>query len=335
MAALRGVNLGGWFVLEQWMKPTLFEGVSGPDETVFSIEKPNASSQLEHHRKDFIQEKDIQTLSEMGINSVRLPLPWWFLGEPPYVRSIETIDLIIGWLEKYQLNYLLDLHTAPGCQNGFDNGGITGKIDWPKSQANIDKTIEKLVFLTQRFGKNPHFFGIEALNEPHASIDLSLIQNFYLRTYQALRPLTQGTIVFHDAFRPQDPSWPAFFGNNGFENVALDAHLYYCFSPTFAGLSLPQLLNAVLVDTHGMLQNLSKFVRVIVGEWSLGLDEKRFATMDAFQKDTFLKAFASAQLTSYESVFGWYFWSYRIERESHRSWDFSRLIQAGIFPRHY
>ncbi len=335
MATLRGVNLGGWFVLEKWMKPSLFDGISGPDETVFSIEHMDAEKVLTEHRQTFIQEKDIKALADMGINSVRLPLPWWFLGEKPYYRSIEKIDEVIGWFEKYGLSYLLDLHTAPGCQNGFDNGGITGKIDWPKDPANIDKTVEKLVFLAKRYGHNPHLFGFEALNEPHSSIDLAVVQSFYLKTYQALRPLTKAAIVFHDAFRPQDASWPSFFANHGFENVAFDVHLYYCFSPAYASYSLAQLQQVVLVDTHAMLQTLSGFVRVIVGEWSLGLDEKRFANMDDFQRDTFLRAFASAQLHSYETVFGWYFWSYRIDHPTHRTWNFSRLTDAGVLPHDY
>ena len=30
---LRGVNLGGWLVLEKWMTPSVFEGLQATDET--------------------------------------------------------------------------------------------------------------------------------------------------------------------------------------------------------------------------------------------------------------------------------------------------------------
>jgi len=33
--SIRGVNLGGWFVLEGWMTPGLFSGVDGSDETAY------------------------------------------------------------------------------------------------------------------------------------------------------------------------------------------------------------------------------------------------------------------------------------------------------------
>ena len=35
---LRGVNLGGWLVLEKWMTPSVFEGLDAVDETTFCVE---------------------------------------------------------------------------------------------------------------------------------------------------------------------------------------------------------------------------------------------------------------------------------------------------------
>jgi len=36
---LKGVNLGGWLVLEKWMTPKLFEGTTAEDEYSFSFEE--------------------------------------------------------------------------------------------------------------------------------------------------------------------------------------------------------------------------------------------------------------------------------------------------------
>ena len=35
---LRGVNLGGWLVLEKWMTPSVFEGLQATDETTWCAE---------------------------------------------------------------------------------------------------------------------------------------------------------------------------------------------------------------------------------------------------------------------------------------------------------
>ena len=37
-AHLRGVNLGGWLLLEKWMKPSLFDGLAASDETTWCAE---------------------------------------------------------------------------------------------------------------------------------------------------------------------------------------------------------------------------------------------------------------------------------------------------------
>ena len=42
---LRGVNLGGWLVLEKWMTPSLFAGVQAEDETSWCVAK---GRQAEH-----------------------------------------------------------------------------------------------------------------------------------------------------------------------------------------------------------------------------------------------------------------------------------------------
>lgn len=335
MAELRGVNLGGWFVLEKWMRPALFEGVSGPDETIFSSERKNAEETLKMHWDTFIVESDIRYLSSIGINAVRLPLPWWFLGEKPYFRSIEKISQVISWFEKYDLKYLLDLHTAPGCQNGFDNGGITNQVGWHTSKANLDLTIEKLKYLTKKFGQNHGFFGIEIVNEPHWSIDLQFLQAFYLKAYEALRPLTDGCIVFHDGFRPEDSSWKDFFTNRGLTNVAFDVHLYSCFAGVFDKKSFPDIISNTLEDRSKLIESLSSFARIIVGEWSLGLHDQVFEGSSKTQADLISRTFADAQLLTFEKAFGWFFWNYRIEGISHRNWDFSHLTKSGILPESY
>ena len=40
--------------------------------------------------------------------------------------GIEYLDKAFDWAEETGLQILIDLHTAPDSQNGFDNGGICG-----------------------------------------------------------------------------------------------------------------------------------------------------------------------------------------------------------------
>lgn len=329
---INGVNLGGWFVLEQWMKPTLFEGLSGPDETIFSKETKSASIALKKHWDTFITKADLLFLKDQGINQVRLPIPWWFEGEAPYVASVQKLEEVFDWFDELQFEVLLDLHTAPGCQNGFDNGGITNQIGWHTDPKNIALTIEKLVKFVRRFHRRKSYFGIEVLNEPHVTVPLQTLQSFYRDSYRTIRNITPKAIVFHDGFRPEDPSWKTFFAPS-MTNVYFDLHLYLCFNDGYRRLPLPALLQIPLTEWKALIEKIQAFVPVIVGEWSLGFNDDYVKTLSVIENLHFHRALASAQWLTFQSAFGSYFWSYRVDRESHLAWDLQRLLKQGIFPR--
>ena len=83
---LRGVNLGGWLVLEKWMTPSLFEGLQAVDETSYCIELGELAGQtLKAHWQDFITIKDFVWLASIGVNAVRIPIGHWIFGDDyPY-----------------------------------------------------------------------------------------------------------------------------------------------------------------------------------------------------------------------------------------------------------
>ncbi|HOI85205.1 MAG TPA: cellulase family glycosylhydrolase [Acholeplasmataceae bacterium] len=332
---IKGVNLGGWFVLESWMKPELFKGLKTKDETGFVTMNPQAKKDLEKHWFTFITKEDFVYLKQIGINSVRLPIGWWFEGDDPYINSTPYIHQAMKWASEVGLDVLLDLHTAPGCQNGFDNGGIEGVMTWHLFPRNIDLTIDKLERIVLSFRDYPSFMGIEVLNEPFTSIDMNIIHDFYLRAYNRIRKHSQKLIVFHDAFRPLDPNWRPFFEKHQMENIALDLHLYHCFDPKLITGTFENHLHTIMNERIPMIQSLSKFVKIIVGEWSLGINFEKMQKDASFDEKLYTKLLADLQLYAYSQGFGYYFWSYKIERESHRNWDFRRLIQDGILPSHF
>lgn len=335
MERIRGVNLGGWFVLERWMSQALFEGVVGKDETVFCQQKPSAEAFLHQHWETFITEDDFIWLAKLKINLVRLPFPWWVFGEDkPYFSCLKWLDRAMDWAAKHNLSVLLDLHTAPGCQNGFDNGGIEGVCNWHLDQANIQRTIDVLAQVANRYKDHPALWGIEALNEPRWDIDLGLIQKFYLDTYQRLRQILspEHTLVFHDAFRNDE--WEEFFKDNQLDNVVLDLHLYQNFDDRFHEAGIINNLIFPLQEQIEVIDRVSKMVRCIVGEWSLGMHPKNLAHLDRFNRHLALRSFGSNQLLAFERGYGWVFWNYKIASESY-NWNFRKLVDTGVLPDDY
>ncbi|QMS84426.1 glycoside hydrolase family 5 protein [Candidatus Xianfuyuplasma coldseepsis] len=322
---LRAVNLGGWFVLEHWMTPSLFQNAKEGcnDETCF-MEQDNAHDLLDHHHQTWITRSDIEWLKAQGVNLVRIPIPWWLFGEGVYHKTVDAIDQALEMIDDVGLDFMLDLHTAPGCQNGFDNGGIQHVFTWHKDPANIDTTIDVLESIMKRYNNVSHFHSIQLLNEPLKKIPLDIVQDFYIRAYQRLRTVNQQRyIVMHDSFRMN--AWEEFFTTKEFSNVILDTHMYQSFDERLFSYSIEQHCEYAQKRTT-LLQNVEQYVPVIVGEWSLGI---RLSQHTQIQEKNMLAQYASAQLHAMKECSGHVFWSYKIERQ-YSGWNFRQLVDDGI-----
>lgn len=341
----QGVNLGGWFVLEGWMTPELFEGVSGSDETIFLQQKYNAEEVLIEHWETFITDDDFKYLNSIGVKYVRLPIPWWLYGETAYVgtenevtyiSSVDYIHQAMVWAEIYNISVLLDLHTAPGGQNGFDNGGLTGVQNWGKNEEEfgyIAKTVEVLDLITKDFSKYESLWGIEVLNEPSWSIDMTTLQDFYLESYKVIRETNKELYIgFHDGFRMYDVySWRTFFEKD-LEKVFLDTHIYSVFSESLSEFSIFEHIEYVDVNHRNMLKEYENIVPVIVGEWSYGLPNYVTSRYDGDDSVHIKKAFGYKQIEVYNEVDGWFFWNYKIDQNAYLEWDFYRLYEKDYLP---
>src|ERR1700712_1703999 len=81
---VRGVNLGGWFVLEAWMNPSFFTSdlvAKGAIDqwTFMTAVKNNATalSLLQKHWSTWITETDFIAIKAAGLNTVRIPVGHW------------------------------------------------------------------------------------------------------------------------------------------------------------------------------------------------------------------------------------------------------------------
>ena len=85
--------------------------------------------------------------------------------------SIHYIDKAFSWAAQYNMTVLLDLHGAPGSQNGNDHSGCgNGVVGWNTPQ-NIDMSVEAVRLMAERYGSRDNLAGIELLNEPARSLE--------------------------------------------------------------------------------------------------------------------------------------------------------------------
>jgi len=327
---LRGVNLGGWLLLERWITPSLFAGTNAQDEYSFCAQAPSeATAKLQHHRETYITEQDFKWLAEHGVNAIRISVGYWALeSDPPFVQCVDVLDQAFAWAAKYNLHLLLDLHGAPGSQNGQDHSGKASDTSWNR-QSNINRTLEVLNRLCERYGKQPALYGVELLNEPGWKVPLRTLRSFYDKGYDVVRQYCSErvAVIVSDAFKPL--AWNDFLANPKYKNLTLDMHLYQCFGPHDKALSLEAHIEKA---RHEWATTITSVARpVIVGEWSLGLDGKTFTGMSDSQKTTAIASYAQAQLDGFGNAQGWFFWSYKTEDMP--GWSYRASVESGVWPK--
>ena len=169
MEKIHGTNLGNWLVLEKWMSPAIFEEAGAEDETWLArtLAPERLAEVMAEHRESYLNESDIADIAAMGLDYARLPVPYSLFGDrPPQLGCVEYVDKVMDWAEAHGIKILLDLHTVPGSQNGYDNGGLTGVCKWHKDPNEVEFALTVLERLAKRYGTRPGLFGIEVLNEP-------------------------------------------------------------------------------------------------------------------------------------------------------------------------
>lgn len=335
LSKLRGVNLGGWLVLEKWMVPTVYRGTDARDEYELCRDLgAEARARLQRHRETFITAKDFSWIKDRGLNAVRLPVGYWVLEAPkPFVEAAGFVDFALEQAQRNGLKLLLDLHGAPGSQNGWDHSGRAGEIGWDKNPNHIEDTMRILETFAERYGKHPALFGIELINEPSDQIPIETLKEFYKGAYARIRKHVGPEVaaVFHDSFRAM--AWQDFMKGPEYANVIMDTHLYQSFSrEDHERTAQEQLIFAL--DRKDVLDRMQREeLPTFVGEWSLALPGRSMENLSPFQSDLVNGAYADTQLLSFENTSGWFFWSYKLESNS--AWNFRYCIERGWLPANF
>lgn len=366
---IKGVNFGNWLVLEKWMSPELFEGINAEDEVWMNrvMDQKEKEILLKKHRDTYIMEKDVKQVADWGLNLIRLPVPFFVFGDrDPYVGCIEYVDQAFDWAEKYGVQIMLDLHTVPGSQNGYDNGGITGVCKWCKNPDEVQFALSVLERLAKRYGSRKGLYGIEVLNEPiswlvymtapstgkardkkeakgSSYVPMKFLKSFYIEAYERLRQILpeEKVIVFHDGFRLG--AWKNFFAKAGMKNVLLDTHIYISAMESFFPFHFLPVYWLYVWYNKRLIKKTAKHTQVVVGEWNIV--NRRALNKGASCKDPQKRKqicreehwkIEDMERAAWESSAGWIYWSYQLHRERNcaEAWeDIQHTLDGWDFAR--
>lgn len=224
--------------------------------------------------------------------------------------GLAWIDRAFEWAKKYGIGVLLDMHAAPGSQNGFDNSSPSTpeEKDWDKSSSNVGQTVDSMQLYAQRYGTHEALVGFGLLNEPRG-IDIGILQDYYKRAYAAVRKHSANSwVVINPLIFPDEsgaePHWTGFMNTNqGFSRVAMDLHFYSCMGGPSDLSDADGVIGYTKRDRKNAIEHYMKVnpKPVLIGEWSACMHSDQNRLADFMRAE--VQVFNEANL-------GWTFWSW-------------------------
>lgn len=156
------------------------------------------------HWSTWITEKDFEDIAATGLNFVRIPIGYWSVtpieGDPYVQGAYPYLGKALDWADKNGLKVMIDLHGAPGSQNGYDNSGRKGDIHWNEGDT-VDQTYKALNKIRDDHASHPALAVIELLNEPQGKVlGKGAVQSFYTQGYNNLKSHKDMGIAIQDAY---------------------------------------------------------------------------------------------------------------------------------------
>ena len=98
MERILGVNLSGWFIPEPWVTPSLYAatGASNAAELQEAMGTAAYNERMRRHYETFVSEDDFRRMAQIGLNAVRLPVPWYAFGSQESDASYISVVVLVG-----------------------------------------------------------------------------------------------------------------------------------------------------------------------------------------------------------------------------------------------
>ena len=239
---LRGLNLGGWMLIEDYMigLPWTEWKIREQFRKVLGAEAYAAF--FDAYDQAFIADADISFIARQGFNVIRLPFNYRHfeddLAPGKWIESgFRRLDRVVSLCRKHDIWVILDLHAAPGAQARDQNAGSAyGEAYLWNHREFLDRTVALWAELARRYRGDATIAGYSLLCEP-VTADVPLLNEFYLAIIRAVRKVDSDHIVM------LDPNlWATDIASLHDElfadpQVIPMVHSYYSGDPGFASLT--------------------------------------------------------------------------------------------------
>ncbi|MBI0329045.1 glycoside hydrolase family 5 protein [Burkholderia plantarii] len=205
--SLRGVNLGGWFVMESYMSPMDAGSLTDTYSVMAQLDASYGVAEervlMKAYQDTWIQAQDFANIKAGGFNAVRVPL-WWGqffdLTNPtiPGWRSdaFAELDQLVANAAANGIYVIFDMHGVIGGQGTDpDTGRANVNQFWSNSEYQSD-TAWMWWQIANHFKGNATVAGYDLINEPTGAPNTAAVWSAYAKLYTSIRSADPDHMIF-------------------------------------------------------------------------------------------------------------------------------------------
>ena len=237
---LEGVNLGNWLNFEPYLLNAPTFVASSNEQLAQAITSLTGDTSIANTffamwRSTFIQKKDIDSITSMGFNHVRIPFSYTLFYNDSLQQltneGFNYLDSVVLWCKQNNILTILDLHVAPGGQN---NSALWNNYNLNKS---ITTNIWKHIAL--HYKTETTIGGYDVLNEPVITDQNEQwkLKDLYQSITNEIRSVDTNHLLFFEGNWYASSFWELTDGTPSSndrwdENMAFSQHVYWVPQPS-------------------------------------------------------------------------------------------------------
>ena len=195
---LKGLNLGGWFIMEKWMCP--LDSGSLPDtysaitnlDSRFGV--ATEQSLIHTYQTNWIITADLNNITNAGYNCVRVPV-WWgnFYSITNTTASgwrsdaFAVLDWLVASCASRGIYVVIDMHGVVGGQSPSDSTGWQNQNQYWNSILDQAQTAYMWMQIAAHYKGSSTVAGYDLLNEPYGAPSIAAAWAAYTNLYTTIR----------------------------------------------------------------------------------------------------------------------------------------------------
>ena len=235
---LRGVNLGGLFVMEKWMSPLDSGNLPDTYSVIQTLDNrfgvATEQSLITTYQQSWITGTDLDNIKNAGFNLIRIPV-WW--GQF-YVLNNTTpsgwrpdaftmLDWLVTNAAARGIYVVIDMHGVVGGQSNSDDTGYQNQNAYWTSATNQASTAYMWQQIATHYKDNPAVAGYDLINEPIGAPNTNAVWTAYNNLYNTIRSVDPThMLIMEGTFGSWNWSMLPPPSQYGWSNVMYEMHEY-------------------------------------------------------------------------------------------------------------